>query len=562
MTKETIIQVLKKETGLKNPELERPKDILHGDFAFPCFALAKTQKKSPVIIAKELAAALVDIAGVEKVEALGPYLNFYLERGSFTEEVLSAIRKQGSAYGRGEDRKKTYMLEFFHANTHKGVHIGHIRNISLGEALSRIYTHAGFRVIRVNYQGDIGPHVTKCLWGYLHLEKYKGKEPADHRGVWLGRIYAEANGIISANKELENEVREMTKRLYDGDPELVSVWKKTRQWCLDDFAKMYEDFHVHYDRLYFESEVEQAGKRIVQDMLKKGIAKMSDGATIMDLEDDHLGVYVLLRNDGVALYHTKDLALAELKSKEFQVDKSFHIVGKEQELYFKQLFRTFELIGSPMAGKSFHVIYALVMLPEGKMSSREGNVVWYDELIEKLLALADEEIRKRHQDWKEDKVKKTATFIAYGALKFAMVNRDNSKAMVFDWDKAMDFEGETGPYVQYAYARIQSIFRKHGAKVPEQAKVHLLTTDLERRIINHLSVFPDAVTRAARTKKPILVARYLLDLAQLWNEYYHASPILKAEDDLRDARLSLIEAIGTVIEVGMDLLAIDLPPQM
>lgn len=540
-------------------KLEIPPDPKLGEFAFPCFILAKSMNKAPAKMAEELSAKISDTMDKEviaEVKSVGPYINFFLGPGT-TGNVLQEIIEKGAAYAKKPPSGKTYMMEFFHANTHKGVHIGHIRNMCLGEAMSRIFESQGIEVKRVNYQGDIGPHVVKCMWGYVHGNA--GKEPKTNRGVWLGSVYSEANRRIKDDEKLELEIREMTKRLYEGDKELVDLWKKTRQWCLDDFEKMYKEFDVRFDRLYFESEVEKRGREIVRDALDKGIARKSEGAVIIDLKKEDLGVFVVLRSDGMPLYSTKDLALAELKSEEFEVDKSIHLVGKEQELYFKQLFRTFDLIGSPMAGRSHHLVYELVMLPEGKMSSREGTVVWYEDLKVKLLELAEREIRKRHENWAEEKIEATAYKIAFSALKFAMINRDNNRVLVFDWEKALDFEGETGPYVQYTYARISSILRK--AKRPEDPDLSKIADD-ERNIISLLERYPEVVSSAAASMRPMNISRYLLDLCQVLNEYYHKHPVLKAKPVLRDMRIYLLSSAQVVIKDALELLAIDVLDEM
>ena len=560
--KKEIIDVLRDATGLKDISLETPPSQELGDYAFPCFILSKSLKQSPNEIAQELCKKIRLSGIILKTEVKGPFLNFFINKNMLNEETLTRIHKLKDKFGLAKQNRKNIMVEFFHANTHKGVHIGHVRNISLGAALSNIMEFAGYNVIRVNYQGDIGPHVAKALWGYMNL---KSKEPRKHKGEWLGQLYSKANTISKENKESEAEIKKINNDLYKGDKKILALWKKTRKYCLDDFKEIYKVFGVKYDRFYFESQVEKSAVKIAKELYSKGIACKSEGAIIVNLNRFGLGVYVLLTQDGNAVYHTKDLALAELKVKDFKkIDKSIHVVGKEQELYFRQLFKTFELIGSPLANKSFHLIYELVMLPEGKMSSREGNIVLYIDLVDKLKELARTEVEKRHSDWSKTKRERAIDQIAFGALKFAMLSRENNRILLFDWDKVLDFEGESGPYVQYAYARICSILRKRGGKITDIAKIDysLLEKDMESELVRLLSDFPSKVEDAAQQYKPHIIARYLLDLAQKFNEYYHKHNILNEKEDIKEARLLLIISVKQVLRNGLNLLGIEAPEQM
>ncbi len=553
-------------------KIELPSDDSLGDYAFPCFFLAKSLKKSPVAIAAEIAAKLQpEIAGskvLEKLQNAGPYVNFFVNKAELANDVVAAVAAGKGCYGSEKSTGKTIMVEYFHANTHKAVHIGHIRNICLGESLCRILEFAGNRLIRVNYQGDIGPHVAKCMWGMLNLKDKIGKPPSQNRLRWLGEVYVQANTAIEGNEQLENDAKQLLLKTYSGDKELNRLWKETRQWCLDEFDVMYKEFGVNYNEFYFESEMEFEGRKISQQLLKEGIAKESEGAIIMDLKPYQLGVFVLLTRDGTALYSVKDVALARKKMSKYKLDRSIHVVGREQELHFKQLFKTLELIGQKekeFAAKSFHLIYGLVMLPTGKMSSRAGSVVFYDDLRNELLELAVAEVKKRHPNWNEKEMVAAAKKIAFAALKFGMVNRDNDKEIVFDWEQAMRLEGETGPYLQYAYARICSIFRKYGKPLPQPQKADfsaITATAAEIKVIKELRLFPDAVAAASAQLKPALVTRYLLDLSQAFSNFYNDHPILNAEPKVRDARLLLCAAVKQVIENGLKLLAIDVLEEM
>ncbi len=552
------------------PKIEIPSDESLGDYAFPCFFLAKAMKKSPAAIAMEIAAAIGNDTAksglIERVQAVGPYVNFFVNKAALAASVIAAVEKGQDKYGSSEKTNKTIMVEYFHANTHKAVHVGHVRNICLGESLCRILEFSGNKLVRVNYQGDIGPHVAKCIWGIRNLNV--GTPPSANRLRWLGNVYVQANSAVEGNEQLEAEVKQLLLRIYGGDKELSKLWKETRQWCLDEFDEMYKDFGVKYSEFYFESEVEFEARKISQQLLKEGIAQESDGAIIMDLKPYKLGVFVLLTKDGTALYSSKDVALARKKMSKYKLDRSVHVVGREQELHFKQLFKTLELIGGKekeFAAKSFHLIYGLVMLPTGKMSSRAGSVVFYDDLRSELLSLAEAEVRKRHSDWEEEEIAAAAKKIAFAALKFGMINRDNDKELVFDWEQAMKLEGETGPYVQYAVARIHSIFRKYGKSLPHMGKVdysQLAATAAEIKVVKLIKEFPAVAAAAAAQMKPALLSRYLLDLSQAFSSFYNDCPILTAEEKVRDARLLLCAAVKQVLENGLRLLAIDVLEEM
>lgn len=524
------------------------------------FEIARQQKRNPAEIAREIAGKIKPPKSFVKVEAAGPYINFYFS-DLFYASLVKEIIKKKEKFGRFKKTKRKIMVEYFDANTHKGIHIGHIRNVSLGEALCRILEFVGEDVIRVNYQGDIGPHVAKCLWGFINL--YGAKEPdVEKKGVWLGKVYAEASAKITANPDLENEAMDINLKLYSEDEKISGLWKTTRQWCLDDFNKFYDEFGVRFDEFFFESQTEKIGKEMVVELLSKGIAKKDEGAVIVDLRAENLGVCVLLTKEGYPLYPTKDLGLAKLKFEKYDPAESIHVVGKEQEFYFRQLFKVFEKAGMKKAAEaSYHLIYELVMLPEGKMSSREGTVVLYEELRDKLFSKTLEEVNNRHPDWSENKKSEIAKKIALAALKFQMVRRENNRVLLFDWEKALSLEGDSGPYLQYAYVRTKGILRK-AVRRSNMSRTYILNSD-EKKLLRKLVTFEEAAAKAASSLSPHVLCDYLLDLAAELNRFYSVCRVLNADkDEEKEARLAIILSVNIILGTALRLIGMETLEEM
>ncbi|MBU4284209.1 MAG: arginine--tRNA ligase, partial [Nanoarchaeota archaeon] len=436
--KEAIINLLKKEVN-GSIELETPPDSKLGDYAFPCFGLAKQLKKSPIEIAKDLASKLKPNKYIKEVKNTGPYVNFFVNESILAELILNNISSGKDDYGKAKKKKERVMIEFSQPNTHKGFHIGHLRNASLGDSLVRIMRFNGYDVVAANYIGDIGAHIAKCIWYYLKF--YKNKEPKTNKGEWLGSIYTEASKIVAENEEYKKEIQKIQRKLEDGNKELTELWEKTKEWSMQDFYKIYKELGINFDVFFFESQVEKPGKKIVLDMLKKGIAEKSDGAVIINLEKYGLKVFLLLKSDGTSLYSTKDFALAKKKFDDYKIDKSIYVIGSEQRFHLKQLFKTLEIIGFKQAKKCYHLSYELVMLKEGKMSSRLGNIVLYFELSKKIFEKASKEVEKRHKQWPEKDKEKATKQIAVAAMKFSMLNQDNNKTIVIILVKHAEFHG-------------------------------------------------------------------------------------------------------------------------
>ena len=536
----SLKQEIAKSLGVDVDEIEEPEKF--GDFAFPCFNLAKKQKKDPKEIAKELAGKL-KIKFIKKIEAIGLYINFYIDWSVFAKELLDSINKKYGSW----NEKETVIMDVFQPNPFKPFHIGHIRNAVLGESIRRILEFCGKKTIAVSYMGDVGTHVSKWLWYFNKF--YNGEIPKENVSKWAGKIYAEATKKVAEKEEYEEEVKEMNKKLDCKDPEIMKTWKKIRKLSLEDFWKIKKDLDVHLDDSFYESEVEEPGRKIVQQLLKEGKAKISEGAPIADLGKYGLGIFLLLKSDGTALYSTKDLGLAELKRKKYKFDKSIFIVAAEQDLYFKQLFKTMEIFKIPGWDKSVHVSYGLVILKKGKMSSRYGTIILYEDLRDEMIKQVSEIPKDLSIKDKKDIIKK----VAFSAIKFPMLNVENTKTIKFDWKQALDFEGKSGPYLQYSYVRAVNILKKAELK---ECDASLLKEGIEIKLIKKIAKFPNIVKESADQYSPHILANYLFELAQTFNSFYQSLPVLKSEDKLKNARLKLVESVKTVLKTGLELLGI------
>ncbi|MBS3081985.1 arginine--tRNA ligase [Candidatus Pacearchaeota archaeon] len=554
----SVISALK-ITGLDAKTLssviEVPKNLNNGDYAFPCFILSKKLKKSPVDIAKDLSFRIKD-KHFEKVEAVGPYVNFFLDSKKSAIETLQNIIKMKEKYGSSSiGNGKKFMVEFSQPNTHKAFHVGHIRGTSLGESIARLREFCGYKVIRANYSGDTGMHIAKWLWAYSKF--HKGENIQDEES-WFAKIYVEAVGKLENNEEGEIEVFEINKKLDERkDSKLMKLWKSTRAKSISAWKPIYKDLDVNFDKHFFESQVESVGKKISQELVKSGLAEISDGATIMNLENKNLGVWVLLRRDGTVLYSAKDLALAEMKFDKYDVDESLVITNAEQNLHFQQLKKTLELMKFKNWKDYNHIGYESVRLPEGKMSSRTGKNILYADFKKDLVGAAKDEISKR-SPLSEKKLYERALAIGIAAMKYSMLKQDINKVIIFNKSDAVKFEGDTGPYLLYSYARANSIITK-----ARDVKINFKVLDInliERSLINELARFPDLVLDSCKTFSTSSLVHYAYTLSQTFNEFYHSCPVIGSREE--QFRIKLVGAFVQVLGNALKLLGIPILKEM
>lgn len=671
--------------------IQAPKELKNGDLAWPCFALSKSLKKAPPLIAAEIASRVEPKGSVRSIVAAGGYLNAFLDKAAGFARTIPAIL-DGSFLAPRPRTGERVMIEYSQPNTHKVFHVGHTRNVSLGDSLVKLSRFSGAEVVAANYIGDVGTHIAKCLWYFTAIfGADRSKVPATNRGAFLGAMYAEADklldlsamtrtphpGVVSAKvlaktphpnppsgatwnvvtvdlggatrtvvcgghsyevgdvvayakpgirlgkRRIEiadrggvtsegmicgesevslsedsqkiavldpssplgveiaelhaiagatklgesvlavwnarnDAVRRILKDLEAGEPALIALWRETRQWSLDEFHAVYDWLEAPFDHFFFESDVGDEGKDIVLAEFEKGRLVKSEGAIGADLSDVKLPFFMLLKSDGTGLYSTKDLALAKRKFDQFQIDRSVYVVDVSQSLHFQQVFATLKKLGYEKAAKCHHLAYGMVVLPDGKMSSRKGNVVPFSELKDQLVAY----IRREYLDAQlgalsEAEIAQTARRVVIATIKYGMLNQDNAKNIVFDLKEWTAPTGNTGPYLLYAYARTRSVLRELSGYDLGAADWSALGNDAESELLKTLGRFDKVVADAAAQYLPQLLCIYLYDLARDISRLWHDSPILKAETPgLRHARAALADAAGRVLGKGLELLGI------
>ncbi len=548
-------------------QLVEPPNLDLGDLAFGCFALAKLHKKSPPQIATDLKGKMATDSWLENVEAVGPYLNFRLSPQAFGQDLLREILGGEFFQQKLTSGNPKTMIEYSQPNTHKELHVGHMRNACLGDSLVRVLRYVGTEVIASTFPGDVGTHVAKCLW-YL---KFHNTEPVPTtgRGEWLGKMYSKGHLKLEdeektpAGEENKKQLTEILRQLEAKSGDYFQQWKETREWSIQLMKDVYAWAGITFDQWYWESEVDSASVQYVKDLYKQGRLQMSEGAIGLDLSADNLGFCLLLKSDGTGLYATKDIELAKRKFQDFKIDKSIYVVDMRQALHFKQVFKVLEILGFPQAKDCFHLQYNFVELPDGAMSSRKGNIVPLMALVQKMEEMVKTKYLSRYEaEWSKDEILRVSSQVAQGAIKYGMVKIDNNKKIVFDMDEWLKIDGDSGPFIQYSAARIHSLCRKFEMKKGEPQWA-LLTHKAERNLFQSLVNFHGVVITAAETYRPSIICTYLYDLAKRFNFFYHECAIGQAEtEELKQARLVLSHCTGQVLEHGLLLLGIPTPERM
>lgn len=557
MIKDEIIEKLKeslKKIGGNDEEidLQPPVNADFGDYSTSiALKLSKQLKKNPMVIAEDIKKNFEKTDLIEKIEIVKPgFINFFIKNNhllDFTrrssEEVFDFPK-----YHLGKNKK--VMVEFAHPNTHKLFHIGHLRNISTGESIVRILEAVGNKVIRTNYQGDIGLHIAKCLYG-IQKSKVKSqklktlKEKID----FIGKMYTEGTKAYEEDPKAKEKIIKINKQIYDEDPEILPIWRETKNWSLEYFDKVYVRVDSHFDRLYLESEVTKRGIQISSELLKKDILKKSEGAVVFDGDKFGLDTRVFINSLGYPTYEGKELGLAEKEFSDFgQLDKILHVVTPEQKSFFKVTFKVEELSDeNKYKGKQNHLVYEWVRLKAGKMSSREGNVIEANWLIDELK-------NKIIEKFKTDPA--TAEILAVASAKYSFLKHSLQTIIAFDIDESVSIEGNSAPYLIYTFVRCQSVLKKSQISNPKsQNQISNVKSD-ELNLLRKLYQFPEIVLKSAQQYSPNFIATYLYELASLFNLFYQKNPILKSEESLKQLRILITLATANVLKKGLYLLGI------
>jgi arginyl-tRNA synthetase len=537
-------------------------------------------------IAEQVKNQIGSVDGISRINAVKGYLNLYFSTAAYASRVVDEVLVSGLDFGRGAKKNERVMVEYAQPNTHHSFHIGHARNTILGEALARLVEFAGFETIRASYPGDLGLGVITVMWIYDKL--YKGQEPdgIHERGQWLAKLYVEATSMLekkdnetpeqTAEREAyDAERREMYHKWDTGDAYVRELWRVTREWSLEELRDVLHMLDVKIDVWFYESDLDESAKVIVDELIAKDIAtdERPEGGAVIVKIDEKLGLTkekyrtnVILRRDGTTLYLTKDLALAKVKFEQYHVDRSVYVVDVGQSLHLQQAFAILRLWGFTQAEKCYHLGYGVVTLPEGRMSARRGRVVLFkdvaDEAVKRVLAVESE----KSGDVPASEREKIANQIGLGALVYSMLSVDNNKDIVFDINEALSFDGRTGPYIQNAYVRANSILKKANVRKLESSQAGMFDYELtkhEIELIEQISRFPQTVEQAANEYRPLVMAAYAYDLANTFHSFYHAVNVMQTEDEkIKNARLQLVMAAKQTIENALRLLDIQAPNVM
>lgn len=570
----TISKELNLEFNLKEIDIYNmltvPPEFSFGQAALPCFPFAKNFRQAPNKIAQELSEKLHKKTKyyIEKIDCINAYLNFHCNFNNLAKNLETSIYSK-EYFNRNlleNSEKDKIVVEYSQSNTHKAMHVGHLRCLVLGDAVSNLLEYAGNKVVRATFPGDVGTHVAKIIWYLTHPTE---KElPVQDKTRWLGQMYAEADDAFKGTKgtEQESEVKkhisEILKQLNNTSGKYYELWKETREWSLEELRNVYKWLNSHFDVWYFESECEAPSKALVKKKYEEGFFVKDNGAIGIDLSQWKLGFAMLLKSDGNGLYLTKDIDLIMRKFSDPEVTKSIYIVDSRQKLHFQQLFKIAELMGYPQAAKSVHLSYETVNTEEGKpFSSRQLNGLQLLDLKEKMeQRVTTDYLEKYRGQWSDADIETTAKNITIGALKYGMLRVDNNTQINFSLEEWLRLDGETGPYLQYVHARCSSILEKIGQT--SNNVTFEITDKNEQELLFLLSRFNDFALQAATQNRPSLIANYLYDLAKSFNRFYENCPIKSAEGNMKETRLTLVNITKTMIFEGLKLLGIPSPAKM
>ncbi len=542
-----------------NKLVEVPPKRDMGDFAFPCFQLSKTIKKSPNLIAIDIKENLGCIDGFEKIEALGPYINFFVSKGEFVKEVINKVLEEKDDYGNSNDGAgKNVIVEYCSANIAKPFHVGHLFTTMLGNSLYKIFKFQGYNAIGINHLGDWGTQFGKLIYAYIHWgdEEALEKEPIKE----MLRVYVKFHEEAEKNPCLDDEGRRHFKLLEDGNLIEMELWSKFKELSLKEFDRLFKLLNVSFDSFDGESFYTDKMDTVIRELEDKELLTESNGAKVVFLDEENMPPCIIKKADGATIYATRDLAAVFYRKKTYDFYKNIYVVAKDQTLHFKQVFTTVKKMGYDWADDCIHVSFGLVRFPDKKLSTRKGNVVFLEDLLYEAISKTEEIINDKNPNLENKK--EVAKKVGIGAVVFTYLKNSRERDIVFDWNEMLSFEGETGPYVQYTYARGKSILRKLGKGTDEVNYSKLLSNE-EFELVKQLSKFNEVVKQALDKLQPSIITRYVIDISKAFNKFYTAINISNSHDEIaRSSRLNLVKASLQVIKNGLSLIGLETVDEM
>ena len=539
--------------------IEVPPNKDMGDFAFPCFKLAKVFRKAPNMIASELSEKIEAKGVISNVTPLGGYINFFVNKSQLAETVIKDVLTKKEKYGHSDlGKDKTIVIDFSSPNIAKPFHIGHIRTTVIGNALYKIYDSQGYNTVRINHLGDYGTQFGKLI---VAFKLWGNKEAVEANPIpELLKLYIQFHDEAEKHPEMEDEARAWFTKLENGDKEAKELWQWFRDESLKEFARVYDLLDIEFDSYNGESFYSDKMDRVIDIIKDKGLLQESQGTNIVDLEEYNMPPALITKNDGSTLYMTRDLAAALYRKENYDFEKCIYVVGSQQSLHFQQLFKVLELVGFEWAKDMVHVPFGMVALEEGTMSTRKGRVVFLEDVLKQAIEKTKETMLAKNPNALN--VDEIAKQVGVGAVVFQELSNSRIKDYTFSWSRTLSFEGETGPYVQYTHARCCAVLRKAEEEVTTDINYELLNDVDSAEVLKVIASFNKTILNAMRKNEPHIITRFVLDLAQAFNKFYHDNSILVEDAELRKARLALVAATRQALENGLKLLGMQAPERM
>ena len=539
--------------------IEVPPNKEMGDFAFPCFKLAKVFRKAPNMIAADLAENIEANGAISKVMPLGGYVNFFVNKSQLAKTVINDVLTKKEKYGHSDlGQEKAVVIDFSSPNIAKPFHIGHIRTTVIGNALYKIYDSQGYNVVRVNHLGDYGTQFGKLI---VAFKLWGSKEAVEANPIpELLKLYVKFHEEAEQKPEMEDEARAWFTKLENGDEEAKALWQWFRDESLKEFARVYDLLDIEFDSYAGESFYSDKMDSVIETLKDKKLLVQSQGTNVVDLEEYNMPPALITKNDGSTLYMTRDLAAAIYRKNTYDFDKCIYVVGSQQSLHFQQLFKVLELMGYEWSKDLIHVPFGMVALEEGTMSTRKGRVVFLEDVLKQAVEKTKEIVLSKNPNAKN--VEQIAKQVGVGAVVFQELSNSRIKDYTFSWSRTLSFEGETGPYVQYTHARCCAVLRKAEEEVTTDINYNLLSDGDGAEVLKVIGSFNKSILAAMRKNEPHIITRFVLDLAQAFNKFYHDNPILVEDVEVRKARLALVAATRQTIENALALLGMHAPERM